>query len=365
MPNRLNYHFEPKKGWINDPNGLVFFKGRYHAFFQYYPYDIKWGQMHWGHTVSDDLIHWEELPIALYPDKPYDNSENGGCWSGSAIVKDDTLYLFYTSVSEKFGQTQSVAISTDGLHFEKYGNNPVIKHFPDDGSHDFRDPKVTKIGDKYYMVCGSGKDGVGKILFFMSENLFDWNYEGVLFEGEEYGRVLECPDFFPFNGKYMLMFSQMSKQTHTAMFVYGDFDGKKFTPVSYHTPEIGPHFYAPQTFSDDKGRRILISWMNSWEKSLAAAVTEDYTGAFTIPREMKMTDGKLYIYPVNEVSDLLKDTDELVKTDKESVTIITDNFPLKLVYKDDIKTVSILRDTKTIEVFINNGIASFTYWFAK
>ena len=102
---------------MNDPNGLVFFNGKYHAFFQHYPHAPHWGQMHWGHAVSDDLIHWEEKDIALFPDQDYEN--DGGCFSGSAIVKDDILYLFYTSVSHELGQTQSVAISKDGIVFEK------------------------------------------------------------------------------------------------------------------------------------------------------------------------------------------------------------------------------------------------------
>ena len=361
MPQRLQYHFEPKKGWINDPNGLVFYKGKYHAFFQHYPYAPKWGQMHWGHAASGDLIHWEELPIALYPDKPYDNGENGGCWSGSAAIKDDLLYLFYTSVSDELGQTQSVAVSEDGLHFEKYENNPVIRQAPKDGSRDFRDPKVTKIGDAYYMVCGSGKDNIGKILLFSSENLFEWEYIGVLFEGGQYGSVLECPDFFPFEGKYMLMFSQMGRQTHSTMFVYGDFDGKTLSPISFHAPEAGPHFYAPQTFLDGKGRRIMIGWLSSWERQADAGA--DYMGAFTIPRELKMADGKLYSFPVGEAGSLLKNDDELVKIEKNGVTVMASGLSFPLEHKGEAKRVDILRDAKTIEVFIDAGEESFTYWF--
>ena len=132
MPERLKYHFEPRTGWMNDPNGLIFYNGKYHAFFQHNPYKPVWGPMHWGHAVSDDLIHWEELEIALRPDMEYENT--GGCFSGSAVEKDGVLYLFYTSVSEKLGQTQSVAISRDGVHFEKYEGNPVIPVYPADGS---------------------------------------------------------------------------------------------------------------------------------------------------------------------------------------------------------------------------------------
>ena len=130
---KLNYHFKPKKGWINDPNGLVYYKGYYHVFYQHAPdFEVPWQQpMHWGHARTKDFLSWEELPVALYPDRPYDNN---GCWSGTAIVKDDVLYLFYASVAEEEKtQTVSVAYSLDGIHFEKYVKNPVIDRYPADG----------------------------------------------------------------------------------------------------------------------------------------------------------------------------------------------------------------------------------------
>lgn len=358
MPDRLKYHFEPKNGWMNDPNGLVFFRGKYHAFFQHYPYAPKWGQMHWGHAVSADLIHWEELPIALFPDKPYENA--GGCYSGSAVVKDDLLYLFYTSVSKELGQTQSVAISSDGVNFTKYSDNPVIKKNPVDSNKDFRDPKVTKIGDIYYMVCGSGKNHVGKILLFSSQNLLEWDYSGVLFSSKKHGSVLECPDFFPFNDKYLLVFSQMGKKTHSTVFIYGDFDKRKFTPISFHSPEAGPHFYAPQTFLDNNNRRIIIGWLYSWDKKLDKGA--HYAGALSIPREIKIVNGKICTFPVYEANHLIKKDDEFVNIKKNSLSIKGKS---KLKYKGTINDVNILRDTKTVEVFINSGEASFSYWFAK
>ena len=173
---------------MNDPDGLVFFRGRYHIFYQHYPHAPRWGQMHWGHAVSTDLIHWEELPIALYPDMPYE--DDGGCFSGSAVVKDDRLYLFYTSVSHELGQTQSVAYSDDGVNFRKYEDNPVISRNPL-GAVDFRDPKVTLINGVYHMVVGSGDAETGKVLLFLSEDLLHWDYSGVLFEAAGFGPCIE------------------------------------------------------------------------------------------------------------------------------------------------------------------------------
>ena len=360
---RLKYHFEPKKGWMNDPNGLIFFRGRYHAFFQHNPHAAVWGPMHWGHAVSDDLIRWEELPIALYPDQPYE--DNGGCFSGSAIEKDGKLYLFYTSVSKALGQTQSVAISEDGLNFTKYAGNPLIKAPPTDGSADFRDPKVTLIDGVYYMVCGSGRDGAGKILLFRSDDLFDWKYVGVLFEGAEYGRVLECPDFFKLGDRYVLMFSQMELKTHSSVFAVGDFDGSRFTPSAVGRPEAGPHFYAPQSFWDGK-RRIVVGWMYSWDKPVPPDNT--YTGAFSLPRELHITDGdRVLLTPVSEAERLLTPGDPIVHVSGDLLTIDTSktSSPVPLSYRSDapgdIPGVSVLRDTKTLEVFIN-GRASFTVW---
>ena len=129
---KLKYHYRPSKGWVNDPNGLVYFQGYYHFFYQHAPdYEIPWKQpMHWGHTRTKDFLNWEELPVALFPDKEYDNN---GCWSGTAVVKDERLYLFYASVHTPDGsteqiQTVSVAYSNDGIHCEKYLENPIIDH---------------------------------------------------------------------------------------------------------------------------------------------------------------------------------------------------------------------------------------------
>ena len=160
----MYFHFQNQKGWMNDPNGLIYYKGKYHAFFQHYPYAPRWGQMHWGHAVSENLLDWEELDIALCPDEPYEN--DGGCFSGSAIEKDGRLYLFYTSVSHELGQTQSVAFSDDGITFTKYENNPVIKESPLGSNREFRDPKVFEYEGGYRMVVGAGIDNIGKLLLF-------------------------------------------------------------------------------------------------------------------------------------------------------------------------------------------------------
>jgi len=359
MPSRLQHHFEPRRGWMNDPNGLAFFQEQHHAFFQHNPYGPIWNAMYWGHAVSGDLLHWEEQPLALVPDQWYEN--RGGCWSGSAVVKDDRLYLFYTGVSDELGQAQCVAWSDDGQHFEKYRHNPVIRQAPN-GSADFRDPKVTKIGDTYYMVVGSGKDGVGCILLYRSKDLLAWDYAGVLLEGAQYGRVCECPDFFPLGDGFVLMFSQMNRPLRSTMFLYGDFDGETFTPQAECTPIIGPHFYAPQSFLDGKGRRVVIGWLYSWTKALDEDA--DYAGALSIAMELQWAGGQFTLFPVEETRRLLCAEDPLVRTGPGFVEIASD-FEPTLRWEGDARRVDVLRDTKTIEVFINGGEAMFSYWFAK
>ena len=357
MPKRLLHHFEPKKGWMNDPNGLCFFRGRYHAFFQHNPYEPVWGPMHWGHAVSDDLLHWEELSIALCPDMPYEDA--GGCFSGSAVVKDGLLYLFYTSVSKALGQTQSVAVSEDGLRFEKYAENPVIRAFPPDGSADFRDPKVTDWGGTYTMVCGSGRDGEGKILLFASDDLLHWEYQGVLFADASCGPVLECPDLFMLDGKAVLMFSKMQPETYNTQFVIGSFDGARFTEEARCTPEAGPQFYAPQTFPAPDGRRLLIGWLYDWKKPLDEGA--DYAGALSLPRELHLDGGSVLTRPVKEAAPLLTAEDPLVRAEGETLFVDGRPFPCG----EPVEELRILRDTKTLEVFINGGRCAVSYWFGK
>ncbi len=353
---RLKYHFEPGTGWINDPNGLIYFKGKYHAFFQHNPYAPVWGTMHWGHAVSSDLVNWEELPIALYPDKEYENS--GGCFSGSAIEKDGKMYIFYTSVSEHMGQTQSLAISEDGVTFEKYEGNPIIKNID---VTDFRDPKVTKLLGRYYMVCGSGSDNIGRVLLYVSDDLYHWESLGIMLEGENYGRVIECPDFFELNGKYILMFSQVKTDKYNAVkVVIGSFDGVKFTPENEFYMESGPDFYAAQSFEDQLGRRIMIGWMINKRQYGQEGLT--YAGALTIPRELRLKDGVLKNYPVKEAQQLLKNEDELVKICGNTVRVGREN---EYISELDIlpgEDIAVLHDTRTIEVFVGKGRRSASLW---
>lgn len=306
-PYRLGYHIMAPAGWINDPNGLVYFRGEYHVFFQYHPYSAVWGPMHWGHVVSRDLVHWQHLPVALAPSEEYDKD---GCFSGSAVDDHGTLTLIYTgnvNAEPKANQVQCIATSADGIKFDKYTGNPVIPHPPADGSADFRDPKVWMHDGKWYMVVGSGKDGIGKALLYRSPDLRQWEYVGVLSESDgSLGYMWECPDFFPLGDKHVLIASLMGVPGHKNIYMIGnmDYTTGKFVREDYAELDYGRDFYAAQTFLGPDGRRILFGWMNMWGTDQPTEAN-GWAGALTIPRELRLlSDGTLSQTPVTELQSL-------------------------------------------------------------
>lgn len=316
---RLKFHFMAPAYWINDPNGLIFYKGEYHMFYQHYPYAPQWGAMHWGHAKSKDLVHWEHLPIALAPSEAYDLDERGGCFSGSAVDDNGVLTLLYTGTVIRDGkviQSQCLATSGDGITFEKYDENPVIPAPPDDGSADFRDPKVWKHGDMWYMVVGSSKDGRGKALLYRSQDLRKWDYAGVLAESDgTMGTMWECPDFFPLGDRYVLMFSPMGMGDRKTIYLIGDMDYETGTFAWDVMGDIdhGFEYYAPQSFLDGKGRRIIIAWLNAWDwmpwfKGFGPTDKNHWCGAMSTPRIVELdADGRLKFSPVEELQALRRE----------------------------------------------------------
>ncbi len=306
------YHFTAPIGWINDPNGFVYYKGEYHLFYQYHPYAAKWGPMHWGHAKSKDLLNWEHLPVALMPDQPYDI---GGCFSGTALVEGDNLLLMYTGVSERKGQSRQVqclAISTDGITFEKSPYNPVIDERHVDNTTDFRDPKILKRADKYYSLVASTKDNIGNVLLFESDDLVSWTFKSIFLTAKPHqGKIWECPDLFQLDGKDVLIVSPIAfaNQGHrytninSSVYFVGHVDWElfQFIPESYEEIDSGLDFYAPQTLVDDKGRRILIAWQQMWGRNIP---TDDlghrWAGSMIIPRVLKIIDGKLIQSVISE-----------------------------------------------------------------
>lgn len=310
---RPEIHFAAPTGWINDPNGLLFFEGRYHLFYQYNPFGNRWGPMHWGHATSTDLVTWEHLPVALAPSEEYDLDPEGGCFSGSVVEDHGVMSILYTGSVIRDGQlvqVQCLATSADGRRFDKYEHNPVIAAPPaGHSSSSFRDPKVFRHGGRWYMVVGSSIDGRGCALLYSAEELTHWTYLGVVASGtDDMGSMWECPDLFPVDDTWVLMFSPMGTGSVKTIYLVGeiDFAECRFTWHSRGQVDHGIDFYAPQTYLAADGRRLLIGWMNSWHwmpgfKDFGPPWITTWCGSLSLPREVRLRDGeRLTFAPVHE-----------------------------------------------------------------
>ncbi len=315
---RQRYHFMAPVGWMNDPNGLIVWRNEYHLFYQFNPFSANWGAMHWGHAVSKDMCRWEYLPTALAPSEEYDDWEEGGCFSGCAVENNGNLTLIYTGTSlaeSGVRQVQCLAESVDGINFYKFPQNPVISSYPGCASNNFRDPKVWKKGELWYLVCGSGKDGKGMALLYCSRDLIAWEFMNILAESDgTQGYMWECPDVFELDGQTILVFSPMGAGEHQCMYMSGklDYSTGNFREQFRGDVDYGQDYYAAQSFLDQKGRRILFGWCSSWDwmpwfTGFGASQTEGWCGHLSIPREARLRDdGGLKFVPVNELEDLRK-----------------------------------------------------------
>ena len=329
---RPGYHFTPAKGWMNDPNGLVYIDGEYHLFFQHNPDSTVWGPMHWGHAVSKDLVSWEELPIALFPDSL------GTIFSGSAVYDAENsselgtkenppivaIFTYHNALGEKAGtvdyQTQGLAYSVDkGKTWSKYAANPVLLN---PGIRDFRDPKVTQITKedrkKSWLMTLAVKD---KVQFYESPNLKDWSLLGEFGQGiGAHGGVWECPDLIPMKApdgsqKWVLLVSinpgGPQKGSATQYFI-GDFKQGVFTPddTMIRWLDYGPDNYAGVTWSNlpaDQDRNLWIGWMSNWDYAQVVP-TKTWRSATTLPREISLfdVDGTLLLKsaPAKEINSM-------------------------------------------------------------
>ncbi len=301
-PHRPRYHFLPPANWINDPNGLIYWQGKYHLFYQHNPKEAHWGPMYWGHAVSADLLHWTHLPLALSPTP--DGPDKDGCWSGCAVDNGEVPTLLYTGVHP---EVQCLATSRDNLlTWEKYAGNPIIAA-PPPGLDlvGFRDPCVWREGDTWKMLIGSGLKGAGgAVLLYHSPDLIHWDYQHPLLTGDKAktAEMWECPDFFPLGDKHVLLISPGG--LNTVLYFAGTYANGRFTPEVEGNTDFGGYFYAARSLADAAGRRLLWGW--SWEgRSEAAQRAAGWAGALTLPRELSLNpDGTLHIAPVSELQAL-------------------------------------------------------------
>lgn len=329
-------HITPVKNWMNDPNGFIYYRGKYHVFYQHFPYDVQWGTMHWGHKTSPDLVNWNEEGIALYPSREFDRN---GCFSGSAIEVDEKLHLYYTAII--YSQlnpenihvsgggmiaSQAMAVSEDGSRFPENTKQVVVPAFdeaePVGSRENTRDPKVWCENGEYFMVLGSqyqeavkakasagaeecGTCAYGQLLFYSSSDAVNWEYRSRLTAPELGSEMWECPDLFGLDGRYVLLMSPTGlvrdgkNYPNHAVWLPADFDAKgcaaHFTgrvtaQEGWHFLDYGLDFYAPQTTLDEEGRRIMLGWLRMPQPGEEG----DWNGMLTFPRVLSWHDGRLY-----------------------------------------------------------------------
>ncbi len=325
---RHSYHLMPPVGWMNDPNGFSIYNGKINLFYQHSPYTVGWSTMYWGHATSDDFIKWKDEPVALAPDKSYDKD---GCFSGSVIVENNKMYALYTAVSS-YGQQQAIAFSNDGINFEKLNRNPIIKSssLPNNAtSGDFRDPKLFKVNNTYYAIIGSKlKTPGGQLLLYKSNNLIDgWTYVGVVLSSSiTQGGLFECPDYEKIDGQDVIISSPQYvrnsaineyQNEHSVTYQIGtlDLNTAKFDNANgemfMEEFDKGFDFYAAQCLKTNDNRVVMIAWMNMWNRSTFPSAAYGWTGAMTLPRELRIIDNHIYQAPIREIQKYRKNKYEL------------------------------------------------------
>ncbi|WP_101842932.1 sucrose-6-phosphate hydrolase [Halobacillus sp. Marseille-P3879] len=341
------YHTAPPVGLLNDPNGWIQWKGRYHLFFQWMPFHTGHGAKLWGHFTSENLVDWQFEPAALTPSDWFDKN---GCYSGSAVADEEKLKVFYTgNVKDTQGNRktyQCSAESRDGVNFDKKG---VRIELPEGYTPHFRDPKVWKHDNLWYMVIGAQTiDKIGSAVLFASPDLEEWTHRGILTHAEEepfekLGYMWECPDIFKLEDKDIFLFSPQGlvsqgihyNNQYQCGYTVGhlNYEKSNFSHGEFIELDRGFEFYAPQTTLDDKGRRILIGWMGVPEQNEAAQPTVEngWVHQMTLPRQLALQKGKLYQRPLEEFKQLRTGEAKRLIIDGEYFTSISRTSEVELI----------------------------------
>ena len=404
-PHRQQFHLQPPVGWLNDPNGLCVYGGQYHAFFQYGPFD-----------VSKDLLHWEPLPVMLYPDEPFDCH---GVYSGSALIEGTEMYLYYTGnvkhpgdfdyIKQGRGHNVCLAVSHDGKTVASKQCLLYNKDYPAGLTCHVRDPKVFAYEGKYYMVLGARTlEDKGEVLVLESTDKLHWNHINTLTTPEPFGYMWECPDLFCLDGQWYLAVSPQGIQCQNIygcgyFAVYGDWRAH-CTLGEFHEMDAGFDYYAPQSFVDENGRRIQIGWMGMPDADYgnAPTVAHGWQHCFTVPRLLtKGENGTLLQTPVPELDArrsaaalTLRNGEEaslspcfdltaapagdfaltvahgveLVYTEQDSTCVLQFTDPAQASGRTQRRTklsapcrsVRVVGDRSSLEIFLNDGAAVFS-----
>lgn len=413
---RLQYHLMPPVGWLNDPNGLCQFKGIYHIFYQYSPTSALGKEKGWGHYTTKDFINYNQEENTLYPDSEIDKS---GAYSGSAFVEDDIVHFFYTGnikfkgnydyINEGRGHYVNYFTTKDGIHFSSKECLLKNSDYPSNMSCHIRDPKIYKENNNYYLVLGARtKDSVGELLIYKSNNLKDWKYSRIIRTDYKFGYMWECPDLFKINNQKILItcpqgveqegYKYENVYQNGYFLVDGDIE-EEIKLSEFNELDKGFDFYAPQTFEDEQGRRILIGWMGLPDITYTNPTVEyHWQHSLTLPRELTLVGNKIYQYPIKEIENLRKNKKHIHLNNEQynyqtnviemhikpnnkefSINLRKD---VKLEYHDhlfilslkqsgygrdkrhleieNIDSIDIFSDTSSLEIFINKGEAVMT-----
>lgn len=305
-PHRPDYHFVPPGGLLYDPNGACCWQGRYHLFYQFWPPDVPpdrdWEEaMHWGHAVSDDLVTWRDLPVALSPE----SGPESGCYSGQALVEDDRVILMYFGT----GAGDCVATGSDEflLDVERIGDNPVIPT-DDDAPYEIFDPCLWRDGDTYYALSGWKTDRRATEFLFESTDLREWTYRGPLVQDgfhtdpDEDGAV---PNFFALDGTHVLLFFSHSRGPQ---YYLGEYDGEAAFDIETHGrlnhgPRVHSNLHAPSVLHEGD-RRVAFFNVDEGRRDWHERPDEGWAGVVALPRDLSVVDGELRLEPVEELTTL-------------------------------------------------------------
>lgn len=415
---RLGYHLMAPVGWLNDPNGLCEFKENYHVFYQYSPTEVKGGLKFWGHYTTKDFINWERHEVAIYPDQVFDLH---GVFSGSTFIENDKMYCYYTGTVMREGyngnyeiegmeQNTILVTSEDGFTFSDKKLLLTNEDYPNMSWH-VRDPKVWKEDDTYFMVLGGrNKESEGCVLIYESSDKINWKYLNTIKSNKNMGYMWECPDIFYLDDKKILLTCPQGMPLNGEdivnihqcgyFIINGDIKNQSYDISDFHTLDWGFDFYAPQSFVDSKGRRILLGWLSISDTTFGyPTIEKGWNHCLSIPRELAIKDDKLIQKPIEELKNLRKEKIEfevkngeinkdlsgdkyelIINLDKniEDINITLRN-DIKLVYTknnnefklilsesgygrkerkikiETLKGLRVFMDTSALEIFINDG----------
>lgn len=332
-----SYHIAPKHGLMNDPNGLSYFNGEHHLFYQWFPLGPVHGLKHWYHVSTKDFVNYKDRGIALYPDEVFDEH---GCYTGIGLPQGDKLALFYTGNRFEDGvpvQTQVLAYMDKEGKIEKRG--VVVPHDATQYTCEFRDPVIFERGETPYMLVGAqGHDEKGKLALYKGESFEEYQYLGnVDIGGDDFGFMWECPNYYEQDDKGILIFSPQGvtseskydlKNVFSVVYMIGapiDTDSLSFDNSGYIELDKGFDFYAPQIYLDEQGRRIMYAWLGN-SKSAYPTDKNYWAHMMTLPRELRIVGDRIAQFPLPELEGLREKTEIL----EDSQTLQSGAFELEL-----------------------------------